>query len=133
MPRKKLPSMHLTGMPLKNTILIFLKKEKDEKEDKRKQRHLKKFEVSKTKSNKHAKIATKKKKLVKRHLDFRFTESEDSTHAFEVPHVDTDNDQDPEDLDNQACIICGGIGKTELWFQCFMYKLSDLSAYTGMG
>ncbi|GBL76326.1 hypothetical protein AVEN_234568-1 [Araneus ventricosus] len=40
------------------------------------------------------------------------------------PHADTqDDDLDPEDLDNQECIICYELGKAELGFQCFMRKI----------
>ncbi|GBM76034.1 hypothetical protein AVEN_53908-1 [Araneus ventricosus] len=92
---------------------------KNEKEDKRKQRH-KKAEFSKTKCNKPSKNPVKKKKLAKRRLDFQSSEFEDSTHSFQVSHVDTDDVLDLEDLDNEACIIFGELGKTEWWFQYFM-------------
>ncbi|GBL89220.1 hypothetical protein AVEN_225775-1, partial [Araneus ventricosus] len=52
--------------------------------------------------------------------------SEDSTHAFEVPHFDTDDDLDPEDLDIQRCIICGEIEKT---FVILLNTVRDLTQH----
>ncbi|GFT53313.1 hypothetical protein TNCV_4234031 [Trichonephila clavipes] len=58
---------------------------------------------------KYCKIAnnpTKKMKLVKRQLDFQFSESKNTTHSFEAPDIDTDDDLDTEILNDKDYIIC---------------------------
>ncbi|GBN06385.1 hypothetical protein AVEN_38037-1 [Araneus ventricosus] len=54
-----------------------------------------------------------------------------STHSFEFPYVDDDDNLDTEDLDNEERISCREQGKTELEFHCFMCKLWSHSTCTG--
>ncbi|GBN16476.1 hypothetical protein AVEN_12150-1 [Araneus ventricosus] len=89
---KKLLSVHLTGSPVKNSLLMK-QKEKDEKEEQRQQRQLKKVEVRNTKIDKPAKNRTKKMKIAKLQHDFKSSESH----------------PDPYKPDNKACILCGEV------------------------
>ncbi|GBL72097.1 hypothetical protein AVEN_115107-1 [Araneus ventricosus] len=63
LPECHLPFLKLTRTPGQNEHLI--KKEIEEKEDKRKHWQLKKAESNKTKRNKNSKNSTKKKKVAK--------------------------------------------------------------------
>ncbi|KAJ8929407.1 hypothetical protein NQ314_017907 [Rhamnusium bicolor] len=103
-PRKKLPSMHLTSTPVKEA-LVERKMEKDEKEEKRKQRLM-----NKDKKNQNTK---------------------NEKNSIEVQYVNTDDDMDPENEEEQDCIICGEQGKNELWYQCVNCKLWAHAACSG--
>ncbi|KAJ8930149.1 hypothetical protein NQ314_017079 [Rhamnusium bicolor] len=124
-PRKKLPSMHLTSTPVKEA-LVERKMEKDEKEEKRKQRLMNK-DKKKTKTQKMKKVAQQKKKKTVRQV---FSSSDDSD-SIEVQYVNTDDDMDPENEEEQDCIICGEQGKNELWYQCVNCKLWAHAACSG--
>ncbi|GBM63626.1 hypothetical protein AVEN_135531-1 [Araneus ventricosus] len=87
-------------------------KEKEERDDKRKPRQLKKAEINKTQRNKPAKNSTKKKEAAKTPR-LLMIESEHPTHSFEFPYVDADDSLNPKDLDNEECIICSEQGKTK--------------------
>ncbi|KAJ8928684.1 hypothetical protein NQ314_018694 [Rhamnusium bicolor] len=99
-PRKKLSSMHLTSTPVKEA-LVERKMEKDEKEEKRKQRLMNKDKKNQNTKNEKS-SSTKKKKTVRQ----VFSSSDDSD-SIEVQYVNTDDDIDPENEEEQDCIICG--------------------------
>ncbi|GFY41458.1 hypothetical protein TNIN_493651 [Trichonephila inaurata madagascariensis] len=90
-PKKKLPFMHLFVISTKNSL--------NRKEGRWDKTVTVEENCSKIKYNKLANNPTKKMKLVRRQLDFQFSESKNSTHSFEVPDIDTDDD--PENLNDK--------------------------------
>lgn len=122
-PRQKLPSLHITGTPVKNA-LENKRKEQEDKVNRKTQRMLKKNKANakpKIKQNKTKNIKNKKTHV--RQLEFS---SSDESDTVEIQYVDTDDDMDLDDLLQDVekdCIICGEQGKDELWYQCHQCKL----------
>jgi len=99
-PRKKLPSFHLSGTPVKEAL-----------EQKRKEQEEKKL--------KRQKRLTEKAKKKKPRCRLDFASSSDDEPSNRVPYIDTDDDMDPPEEEDKLCIICSEEGKDELWYQCY--------------